>query len=241
MQLKILAGIALGVLTGCSHEFRDQFQKSDYRLPFRERLVQEVAAPIIVSGRLLEVSAIGRPQRSPGDARIKTQLTKIKIDVEEVVKGSIRANPLEFYYFTYSTEDQGDLGVPFYLPSVGQHRIFFLKPYHSTYRSVGDVTNFTLPVRTGSHPDGFCQGKKPGCCIGEMLLIPEQDLDTERFAQDLVYAEAAAEVLCSPDVARSLLKQLTKNPDKRISERANEILLAYQRQTAEADRRNKGK
>ena len=91
----VVAGITLAGLIGCTRaaELRDQFQMSDYRLPFNERLRVEAAAPVIVLGRVLDVKEIGQPQRSNGDPRIKTQLTRINIDVEEVIKGALRTSP----------------------------------------------------------------------------------------------------------------------------------------------------
>ena len=223
----VVAGITLAGLIGCTRaaELRDQFQMSDYRLPFNERLRVEAAAPVIVLGRVLDVKEIGQPQRSNGDPRIKTQLTRINIDVEEVIKGALPDVPVQFFYFTYSAENDGDLGVPRrYCPHAGQRRIYFLKPWEDTYRSVGDVTDYTLPVSSGMHVKGLCQGKGPGCCIAELLLVPGKDLDSYWFVADLIQAEYAAETLCSQRVARDLMQKLTQNPDQRISDRAREVL-----------------
>ena len=225
--IQLLAAIALGSLTGCTHaaDLQDQFRMSDYRLSFDERLRIEEAAPIIVLGNVLAVSNVGGPRKSLGDPRLKTQLTQIRIDVEETIKGSVRSNPMEFYFFAYSRENEVDLGVPRYVPEVGQQRIYFLKPWEDTYRSVGDVTNYTLPVRSGAHARGFCQSKEPGCCIAEILLVPAQDIDVEWFVHDLgPYSAYAAGVLCSPRKAQDLLKELAQNPDTRIADSAIDIM-----------------
>jgi hypothetical protein len=89
---RVLAGIAAGSV-GCNRapELQDSFRASDLRLPFDQRLRIEIAAPIIVFGRVLEFTDIGRPHSSPGDPRIKTQLTKLKIHVEEAIKAG--SNP----------------------------------------------------------------------------------------------------------------------------------------------------
>jgi hypothetical protein len=80
--MRLVIGIALIGLVGCmrNSELRDQFQKSDYHLPFDQRLRFEIAAPIIVLGTVLETNDIGRPQRSRGDTGIKTQRTRLKIE-----------------------------------------------------------------------------------------------------------------------------------------------------------------
>jgi len=94
----VLAGIVLASLPGCTRaaELQDQFRK-----------------PIIVLGHVTEVNEVGPPKRSSGDRRIKTQLNKIKINVEEVIKGDVRADEIEFYYFVFSqAANDMDLGVP---------------------------------------------------------------------------------------------------------------------------------
>jgi hypothetical protein len=227
-----LVGIVFAALVGCtrSADLRDQYQKSDRQLPFDRRLRFEAAAPIIVLGHVLAVNEIGHPQRSRGDRRIKVRLTRIKIDIEEVIKGDVRSNLMEFYYFTYSTESDVDLGVPRYLPDVGKHQIYFLKELNGAYRSVGDVTNYTLPVSSGSRDKGFCQGKSPGCGIAELLLVPGRGLDTEWFVARLIQSEYAAKILCSPRVAHDLMQKLSENPDKRISDGAREVIAGTQHQ-----------
>src|ERR1035438_8252404 len=99
-----LAAITLTGLVGYTHaaDLRDQLRMSDYHLPFDQRLRFEMGAPIIVLGHVLEVKEIGPPKGSSADPRIKTQLTQIKIDIEEVIKGALISNPIEFYYFTFS-------------------------------------------------------------------------------------------------------------------------------------------
>jgi hypothetical protein len=224
---RALAGVAIATMLGlsaCAQDQKDFFRTSDYRLPFDQRLRFEVGAPIIVAGRVLEVSNIGQPKRSQGDPRILVQLTKVAIDVEEVIKGAIRTNPTEFDLFTYSSENNVDLGVPRYIPMVGQHRIYFLRPSQNTYRSVGDVTNYNLVVRSGTHERGFCKGKRPGCCIAEMLLVPGQGLDVGPFVANMYEAEYTASTLCSPAAAERLVTQLSQNPNKQISDGAKNLL-----------------
>ena len=131
-----------------------------------------------------------------GDPRIKTQLTRLKIDVEQVIKGDA-PNPLEFYYFTYSQENDISLGVPRYIPMVGNRRIYFLKLTDKGYRSVGDVTNYTLTIASGHQVHGFCDGKTPVCCLAELLLVPQPDFDNKWFAGSLIIGESVAETLCS--------------------------------------------
>jgi hypothetical protein len=194
-------------------------------LPFDRRLRLEGGAPVIVLGHVLQVDEIGQPQQSSREPRIGTQLTRITIGVEEVIKGNVKLNQIEFYYFTFSpAASEVDLGVPRYLPDVGQRRIYFLKPSYGSYRSVGDVTDYTLRVSSGSHTKGFCRGKSPNRCIAEILLLPQADVDTKLFIVDLIRSEYVAEVLCSRLTAEDLMQKLTHHPDQSIADGAREVI-----------------
>jgi hypothetical protein len=203
---------------------RDSFKTADFRMPFDQRLRIEIAAPVIVLGRVLKVDTVGEPHASPGDARIKTQLTRIQIAVEQLIKGNVRSNGIEFYYFTYSTDNHVDFGVPRYIPNVGQRRIYFLQPWKTTYRSIGDVTDYTLRVDSGRHPREFCRGEPPGCCIAEILLTPGVGVDPHYFTPALIKADYVAKILCSPARAQQLVERLTKYPNRQVANRAREIL-----------------
>src|SRR5579864_7945646 len=221
--IRLALGLLIGGLTGCIHaaELRDQFTTSEYTLPFNKRLQIESTAPIIVLGTVVHVSEIGAAQRSPGDLRVFTQLTQITINIEAVIKGAMTAEAIEFYFFTYSPRNEADLGVPRYIPEVGQRRIYFLKYWETTYRSIGDVTNYTLQVASGTHRPGFCQGKDPGCCIADILLIPTEDVDVGWFALELGRSSAyAAGGLCSPVKIVELISTLTRYPNKEIADSA---------------------
>jgi hypothetical protein len=146
--------------------------------------------------------------------------------VEEVIKGDVRSNLIEFYFFAFSHESDVDLGVRRYRPDVGQRRIYFLKPSNNGYRSVGDVTDYTLGISSGHRAKGSCEGKSSGCCIAELLLVPQPDVESITFAQSLIDGEYVAEAVCSRPVAFDLVRKLTVYPDKQISDSANEVLAA---------------
>jgi hypothetical protein len=213
-------------LAGCrsGSDLRDQFQLSDYTLSFDERLRLELAAPIIVLGKVTDVEVVGTPTKSLGDPRINTQLTNIRISVEMAIKGGPLPNQLRFSLFTYSQQNDATLGVPQYNPAVGQRRIYFLKRWSDGYRSIGDVTNYNLHIESGTHEEGVCGGISPGCCIARLLLVPGQNFDADQFAKDIGPAAAASQVLCSRAEARALLEKLTTHRDKRIADAAIDII-----------------
>jgi hypothetical protein len=224
---RLILSSLLAALIGCAQQLdlADQFRRADLHQPFEQRLRSELTAPLIVLGRVVSSNEVGAPRPSAGASVIKVQLTRIRIVVEEVVKGTVADNAIDFYYFVYSPDASAvDLGVPRYLPAVNQHRLFFLKKVRGVYRSVGDVTDYTLRVSSGTFHRGFCQGKLPGCCIAEILLSPQEDVNADLFVSDLVNAEYCARVLCTPQTARNLLQQLANGSVERIAARAREVI-----------------
>ncbi len=185
----VTAALAL-VLTGCATnpDLPDFLYVSDFtRPPFEARLRFESQAPLIIVGRVLASHTVGRPKVSSERKDIMLQLTKIRLAVEMVIKGPITGGRLDFYYYTLSIENSKSLPIylplrMLYLPIEGQRRVFFLQPCIGGYRSVGDVADCTLRVRSGYHPQGFCKGKTPGCCIADVLLSPGTGYNSEDFA-----------------------------------------------------------
>jgi hypothetical protein len=219
--------LVLGELFGCAHgeQLRDQFTTHELTIPFKELLQQEAVAPVIVLGTVTSVTPMGGPQRSAGEPRILTELTQINIDVEIPIRGGTGTGPMSFYYFKYSSENRVELGRPTYVPEIGQRRIYFLKPWDRTYRTIGDVIPYNLPVRSGRHNRQICRGKQAGCCIAEILLTVEEDASAVAFVNELgsLTAYAAGE-LCSPGRAQELLQQLISNPDERVAHAASDIM-----------------
>lgn len=207
---------------------RDLFRASEYHLQFDQRLRIEGGAPIIILGSVLDATDIGEPKTSKGDSRILVQHTRLSVHIEEVIKGNVGEDRADIDLFTYSQQNKVDLGLPLYIPEIGQRRIYFLRAENHRYRSVGDVTNYNIPVRTGLHSKGFCKGKTPGCCIAEILLIPGTDAAVESFVAHLYEAEYTASILCSKRTAIDLLTQLTQHADKTIAEGAEQLLDALE-------------
>lgn len=230
MQLgRVVVSLAFLVCFGCGStvDLRDEFGKGDWHLPFDRRLHFEAGAPLIVLGRVVNVSGIRDPKPSRVDPRVKVRLARIRVEVENLIKGAYSKPYLDFYYYLYSPDQSSiDLGTTRYLPSVGQRRIYFLKRSDGVLRSVGDVTDYTLRVSTGRHSPDFCGGTNPGCCIAELLLSPGRDVDIQSFVVDLDKYAYVARTLCSERRAKELLSALARNQERRISRRAADVLAA---------------
>jgi hypothetical protein len=222
----ILTLFLLGRLALCAAAVQpeERFKMADLTQPFEEKLRREMAAPVIVLGRILEVDEVGSARPSRTDPQIKLQLTRITLQTDRVVKGTVPGTVTTIYYYCYSVENERDLGIPSYQPQTGQVRLFFLEPYGSGYRSIGDVADYTLRVTTSGQQLGFCNAKDPGCCIAELLLSPGPTIDVPWFVHDLGPNSYAAGTVCSPAAAKSLVNELLKNSDMRVAAAAQDAM-----------------
>jgi hypothetical protein len=228
MQLRthISAVLVLAIVTtSCgSGVLLDSFDPLQYRRTAKELRDTELDAPLIVQGSVIEALEEGRPLPSRKDPFTLTQRMRIRLRVEQVIRGSA-PNEVDFYYFTYSRWNLRGRGPGTYKPRQGERRIYFLRDQNGILRSIGDVTDFTLPVWTGVRASGYCDGKAVGCCIADLLLRPSgEDFSPEAFSSNLLISFDDADEFCSREFAVDLLGQLTAYPNSTISKSAQSLL-----------------
>src|ERR1039458_2508693 len=222
MQLALIALIANALLLiGCtrSPDLPDVFHRADYANPPGRNLDYASRAPVVVLGTVTQAVAVGKPKAAREDPRLLIQLTQISLQPEIVLRGKLTASGLKFYYYTFSAQNKQDLGTHHYLPILGERRVFFLEEVQGVYRSVGDVTDYTLAVRSGFHDRSFCEAEPSGCCLAKLLLQLGHGYDPKSFAQGLHYAVYASKLLCSPAATLRLLDNLSSVSDETIASR----------------------
>jgi hypothetical protein len=226
--LATIAAVAIGqlslIMAGCARapDLPDIFQRSGGSKSFDV----EMAAPVVVVGLVERSDEVGRPRRSRRDARLGIQLTRVQIQVEQVLRGAVAKGALKFYYYAFSTQSEvpPPSGAKLYSSYPGKRYIFFLQGFPGGYRSVGDVTDYALLVSSGRHGEDFCRGESVGCCIARILLVPGEGYDAQNMASDLTFNTYPAKVLCSQERALDLVQKLEHSPDPVISQAATETL-----------------
>lgn len=223
-----VAAVAIGQISlisiGCTRapDLPDLFQMSGRGKSFDV----ELAAPVVVVGFVERSDEVGHPRRSRGDQRLGVQLTRVRIRVEQVLRGAIAQSALTFYYYAFSPS--GEVGPPggakLYSSYPGKRYIFFLQSFPGGYRSVGDVTDYALLVSSGRHGEDFCRGELVGCCIARILLVPGEGYDAQAFARELTWNAYPTKVMCSQERALDLVQNLEHSPDPLISQAATETL-----------------
>lgn len=213
------------LVVGCSEQpaLSDLFRPSDYQDPPGKDLTYVLRAPIVVLGMVTTVRAVGEPKPARERPSVFVQLTRITIQTEMILKGGLQEGSLSFYYFR-SPAALG--GAPGYSPAEGQRRLFFLEQSNGIYRSVGDVTDYTLAVRSGFHEPAFCTSESVGCCIAKLLMVPGRGCDSVDFALELYHGVHASNLLCSRAATLQLLHDLANGPDGTIALRARDLLRA---------------
>lgn len=224
MRWVVLTGAT--AFLGClpSVDLPDLFRVADFQDPPGVRLNYIRSAPVVAVGTVTAAKPIGKERRASQDNRIMIQLTRISLRVENVLRGRVDEGDVDFYYYTFAAHNKMDLGVAHYLPVKGERRVFFLKPFNSSYRSVGDVTDYTIPVLSGQHNSDICRSDSFGECLAKILLTPGTGYNYESFAATLRKSAYIAEMASSKGFAYQLLQDLARNQNETISIRAASIL-----------------
>jgi hypothetical protein len=212
----------------------DHIDEEDLTREVRPRFVE--TAPIVVVGQILSYERTGEPRRSAVKWGILVQPIRILIAVENVLKGEVSGERLEFYFFVVPTptrvgsyEHEVDLeriGYAF-RPIPERRHVFFLKRDGRVLRSVGDVAFLYAPaVWSGSHrkltlPPGTPIGQK----ISQILLTPGEGMDRGWFVSSLPSSARLAKWMTSAEYVQSLVRPLLEHENRLVREAACEALV----------------
>src|ERR1700722_3812714 len=135
--------VVLIILVGCSKTPR--LTEYDDQTNNQARL-----APLVVVASTESDALIGRPVPSRKDPNYPMQLHRVKLRIENFLKGAIGEKTIYAYYFGFGGGVTGPRPLGFRIPS---RRILWLRRESGSYRMACDGRdNCTLLVRSGSHP-----------------------------------------------------------------------------------------
>jgi hypothetical protein len=114
------------------------------------------SVPIVIVGRILAHSEIGRPHPSRWDSKYPMQLYKVTVQVENVLRGDIESGTVSVFYLKnlYASDGPARMGVVGRGGQwrVGDRLIWFLRRDAGVLRTVLDTwAQCAKPVFTGSH------------------------------------------------------------------------------------------
>lgn len=135
---------------------------------------------------------------------------RVSVTVENVLQGSIRRGPLEYYFFGSVCSTMG----PVENPSVNPRSIFFLRRESGTWRVTEDYWKNRLWIFSGRHSDDLIRGKNVAEAIPLILLTPGDNFSPEDFASlGLVWATGPSMELVGEEATHSLIRPLLTHPD----------------------------
>ena len=181
-------------------------------------------APIAVVGRVVSVRQIGGVRSSASDPPLKVELVRVRLAVENVLKGPGVGRQIDVYYFQYSAYTRVFRNVFLYRPRPGDYRIFFLREEAGVFRAIKDVSDFTLEVYSGSHQNAMLPPGSPGQAIAWVLLTPGEGIRQDVFAKFLYESFGEAAAMSSEEHALGLLGPLLRNDDEATRKAAAEMV-----------------
>jgi hypothetical protein len=130
---------------------------------------------MIVVGRILEYSDVGRPHPSKWIPNFPVQLGSIKIQVENVLQGEDTRGDISVFFFRYLAISEGAprIGVRGRGGTwrIGDREIFFLQRDSGVLRTVCDGwAHCVMPVLTGAHPEFKSNPNSSNTAIIDILL-----------------------------------------------------------------------
>ena len=139
-----------GVGSGCS--------RSPKLIPYEAQEYERIFdAPMVIVGRLISDAAAHGPVLDRG---YPIQLRKLKVRVENALRGSVATGEVLVYYFAPAGPYQGN--VPLGRWPLGERRILWLRSDSGGLRTACDFRDeCTMSVRSGAHPDYKPDSQKP--------------------------------------------------------------------------------
>ena len=160
-RLLLAAYLLLGTDAGCgpSRLIDQKLTHTD-----SEYLDRIFSSPIVVVGVILSDTLVRRPVPSHWDAQTLLQLRKLKIRVENVLRGDVIPGAATVYYFTWAGAFNGPRPLGFWVTgrATVSRRILWLRHDSGVLRTACDGWDYcTMPVGSGAHPQYKPDPKRP--------------------------------------------------------------------------------
>jgi hypothetical protein len=134
----------------------------------------------------------------------------VTVSIENVLRGSVRPGPLDYFYFASVCAITG----PVEDPSSHPRSVFFLRKEHGHWRAIEDYWMNRMWVFSGRHSDDLIRGKTVEEAIPLVLLTPGEGYSQKQFASEgLAWGSGPARNLLGEAGARQLIVPLLGNPD----------------------------
>jgi hypothetical protein len=210
MTQKISAFALLLISVGCDHmgSSREEVFYSAEDDDAGGQFWCRFEAPLIVAGRISDVQY---DSRSSAVGAYGTPLYKVhlRIEVEETLKGDVRAPGLQVMGFVMRSPGprarKGELFAADFW--VGQRKLFFLRRQGELYRLARDNYDYSIRLRTGRHDPPKYQPESARARAAYLMLVPGRGIETDNWDREfdrninyaplLIYPEQVVEIVKS--------------------------------------------
>lgn len=148
--------------------------------------------PVAVVGVIEADHLVFKPVRMRSDPRIPLQLRRVRIQIENVLRGDVAGNSAEFFYYTWAGGFDGNQPLGFW--RLGDRRVFLLRWDSGILRTACDgADGCTWGIFSGAHPGYRSDPKQPvGYAIADILLTRREGRIRESRFAGAVEREAPA-------------------------------------------------
>src|SRR5690348_12303910 len=170
---------------------------------------------VIVVAQVQSIDFVGPVIRATDDHDYSSdwQLVRVKAASENVLKGQISQNQLEFFYYTSLGPASGNWNAL----RVGDRCVFFFVLEQGILRAVRDFWRSSIEVGSGRH--GTPASTEPAAVneqVVRLLLTPGSDLQPTRFSRLLPQDVAIADELVGPCKTTAVLRALLDHANNEV-------------------------
>jgi hypothetical protein len=122
-------------------------------------LTEIFPAPLVAVAVITSDTLVRGPVHSHWNANLLLQLRKVRVRVENVLRGKFDSDSMTIYYFAWYRWTGGNRPLGGWKP--GDRRIFWIREDSGVLRAACDGPDCTMPVYSGAHPHYKPDQSKP--------------------------------------------------------------------------------
>lgn len=184
MRSALLAFLILSGCAGPPKLVEHAHSQSASEEEFEEQIE---SAPIVIVGKILSDVLADRWTRTNPEP---PELRRLGVQVENVLRGEIKPEPISIYYFITTGGYDGPPPLGYW--SLGERRIFYVTPDSGVLRMACDIVDHcSLPVLSGSHPEykHALTEESLEHAIVDILFTRGEGVSDEQFAKGIEHTK----------------------------------------------------
>ena len=169
--------LLVGVGCGTSPRLVDYNVRADY-------MTEIFPAPLVVVAVIISDTLVRAPVPSHWNANLLLQLRKLRVRVENVLRGKSDSETMTIYYFGWYEYTGGNRPLGDWRP--GDRRVFWLREDSGVLRMACDGPDCTMPVYSGAHPYYKPDLQKPlGCALADIWFTRGEKTTDSDFVRQV--------------------------------------------------------